>query len=95
MLLNNWILCDRFFLDFENFYVGRFILIIKIYDVKDENGFLKFNDKVINREIVKLLCEFYIFFLKLGEKDLNFGKCRLKFCSYNIIFVYCVVSKFF
>lgn len=90
---NNWTSCDSFSLDFEKIYVGRPTLTIKIHDAKDENGFLKSNDKVTNRETVKLLCEFYTFFPKLGEKDLIFGKCRLKFCSYNVTSVHCVVSK--
>lgn len=59
--------------------------------MEDENGFLKSNDKVTDRETVELLSEFYSFSPKLGAKGFNFGKCRLKFYN-NVTFVHCVVS---
>lgn len=39
--------------------------------MEDENGFLKSNDKVTNREIVKLLSKFYSFPQNWGQKDLT------------------------
>lgn len=87
---NNWTSCDRFSLDFEKFYVGRPTLTIKIHDAKDENGFLKSNDKVTNRETVKLQCEFYSFSPKQGEKEYNFWKVQIRIYN-NVTSVHCVV----